>query len=410
MHKSARIALIVCAMALGAVSVFAQPLPYEDVVRNLRNPDARARMDALRLLRDAGYIEATAPIAPLVNDPVDEIQLEAIATEQSFYLVEDVRAKKRVAFVLEVRSKGMAQQAFEQGPLVSWPRIVPAELVDSLLKAVDDENGRVRIEAMYALGVISRAPLGSDAAARLVKALDHYDPAIRAAAARVAGRLQVTTAADALIKAMNDSSPQVRYASMRALGELREERAVQALTDQFAYYKKGEGAWSALDALARIAHASSVPLFKANLTNKDEYFRRASAEGLARTGDASEIAELQAAANTEQSKMARAAMAFAMQKLGQNYLPRLVDFIATDSLALQIQGYLMELGPSIAPSLVPLLQEPDGTVRVRVAEVLGAIGTQSLIAALEPLAKDHDRTMAAAAGNAIERIKLNSRS
>jgi HEAT repeat protein len=410
MHKSARVSLLVCATALGAVSAFPEQLPYEDVVRNLRNPDAKARMDALRLLRDAGYIEATAPIAPLVNDPVDEIQLEAIATEQSFYLVQDVPTKKRLGFVVEVRSKGVAQQVFEQGPLVSWPRPVPPELVDSLLKAVDDENPRVRIDAIYALGIIARPPLAADAAGRLVKALDHYDPSIRAAAARVAGRLELKIATDVLIKAMNDSSPQVRYASMRALGDLREERAVQALTDQFNYYKKGEGAWSALDALARIAHPSSVPLFKANLTNKDEYFRRASAEGLARTGDASELATLQSAANTEQSKMARAAMTFAMQRLGQNYLPRLVDFMSTDNLAPQVQGYLMELGPSIAPSLVPLLQEPDATVRVRITEVLGAIGSHSTIAALEPLAKDHDRTTAAAAGNAIERIKLNSRS
>jgi HEAT repeat protein len=103
-------------------------------------------------------------------------------------------------------------------------------------------------------------------------------------------------------------------------------------------------------------------------------------------------------------------MTFAMQRLGQNYLPRLVDFMSTDNLAPQVQGYLMELGPSIAPSLVPLLQEPDATVRVRITEVLGAIGSHSTIAALEPLAKDHDRTTAAAAGNAIERIKLNSRS
>ena len=70
---------------------------------------------------------------------------------------------------------------------------------------MDDENAEVRLEAIYALGSIAQAPLRRSAEQLLIKALDHYDPAIRAGAARVAGRLQVKAAADALIKAVNDS-------------------------------------------------------------------------------------------------------------------------------------------------------------------------------------------------------------
>ena len=68
------------------------------------------------------------------------------------------------------------------------------------------------------------------------------------------------------------------------------------LTEQLTYYAKGEGAAAALDALAHIAHPSSVPLFKSRLTDKDDFIRRAAAEGLARTGDASELTTLQAGA------------------------------------------------------------------------------------------------------------------
>ena len=140
---------------------------------------------------------------------------------------------------------------------------MPPELTTSLLQAVDDENAKVRLEAIYATGVDRagrRSP--TPTVQRLIKALDHYDPAVRAAAARVAGRLKVDEAGDALIKAINDSQPEVRFAAMRALGAIREPRAVAALTEQLAYYKKGEGAWSALDALARIGSPASVPLFK----------------------------------------------------------------------------------------------------------------------------------------------------
>ncbi len=299
---------------------------FEDVIRNLRNPDPKARLSAVRMLRESQHTAAAVPVAAVVNDPLDEIQLEAIAAELSFFLVQDMPLRKRVGLVVEVRSKGKAAQAFEQGPLAAWPRPVPPEVVDALLKAVDDENPRVRIEAIYALGAVARPPLADGASERLIKALDHYDPAIRAAAARVAGRLDVKRAGDTLIKSINDSSPPVRFASMRALGEIRDERAVQSLMEQLKFYGKGEGAWSALDALARIAHPSSASLFKTRISDKDPAMRRAAAEGLARIGDASEAPAIQIAATSESSEMVRAAMTFAMVKFGQNYMARLIDF------------------------------------------------------------------------------------
>ena len=69
-------------------------------------------------------------MAPLVLDPIDEIQLEAIAAELSFFLEQDMKSKRMVGFVLEKRRSGIARSAFELGPLAVWPRAVPAELVD----------------------------------------------------------------------------------------------------------------------------------------------------------------------------------------------------------------------------------------------------------------------------------------
>ena len=65
--------------------------------------------------------------------------------------------------------------------------------------------------------MIASPPLTGDQAAGLVKALDHYDPDVRMAAARVVARLCVTSAGDVLMKAINDSHAEVRYAAMRAL-------------------------------------------------------------------------------------------------------------------------------------------------------------------------------------------------
>jgi HEAT repeat protein len=402
-------AVVLCSLAVAV----AQQAKFEDVVRNLRNPDPKIRVSAVRLLREAGYTEAIAPMAPLVNDPISEIQLEAIDSELAFFLVEPIPAKRKIGFVLELRSASRALAAFEAGPLAVWPKAAPAELVDALLTALDDENKKVRLEAIYTLGVIagaSGAPLKDVDAARLIKALDHYDPVIRTGAARVIGRLQVKSAGDGLLKAVNDSSEQVRFASIRALGEIGETRAVQALTEQLNYYGKGEGALAALEALARIGNASSVTVFQERLADKDPLLRRAAVEGLARAGDEAAVANFVFTVNQDESESVRAAMAFALHKKGHvTFLARLVDLMDSDDSAKQIQAYLLELGPSVVPRVLPRLQEPDEGVRKYLATVLGAIGNHSTVAALTPLKDDRDREVAAAATHAIERIKMSQK-
>ena len=389
----------------GSSLLLAQQVRFDDVIRNLRNPDPKVRLASVQLLHESKYPEAIGPLAPLVNDPVDQIQLEAIATELSFFLTQDVPTKKWLGYVVEVRNPARAAAAFDLGTLAVEPRVAPPELVDELLKAVDDDNPKVRTEAIYTVGTIARAPLGDGQTSVLIKALDHYDPAIRAAAARVAGRLEASRAADPLITAINDSQPPVRYAAMRSLGLLHERRAVQALTDQLKFYGKGEGAWSALDALAHIADPSSLPLFKVRLTDKDPFLRRAAAEGLGRAHDSSELSALQTGAGNDASEMVRAAMAFALQTLGRNYIPRLVESLDSEKLAPQIADYLLELGPSIAPTLVSHLQDPSPAIRANVATVLGALGDATTVTALQPLTGDKDRGVAQAATRGIERIK-----
>lgn len=399
-----RIALIVIAVCLSR-GASAQQLRFDDVVRNLRNPDPKVRLSAIDLLRDAKYPEAVAPIAPLVVDPIDDVQLEAIAAELSFFLEQDVKSKRMVGFVIEKRKSAIAQAAFELGPYAVWPRAVPPELVSSLLQAVDDDNGKVRLEAIYATGVIARAPLAAEQVERLKKALDHYDPSVRAAAARVIARLRVPGTGEALLKAVNDSQPEVRYAAMRALGAITDARAVTSLTEQQAFYKKGEGAWSALDALAHIGSPASVPVFRERLADKDPYLRRAAIEGLGRAGDQESIGALEKFATTDDSPMVRLATVFALQKLGRNYMGRLVDIMASPKLIAQGQEYLVELGAPVAQTLVSRLQDPDADMREAIADVLGAIGDASTIPALDAASKDRDASVASAAKRAKARIQ-----
>jgi HEAT repeat protein len=381
-------------------------MPFEDVVRNLKNTDPKVRISAVRLLQEARYPEAVVPLAALIGDPVDGIQLEAMAAELSIFLV-DPDPKPPLPRPFEpVAIEGAGPFAFALGPFAGWPRPAPPELVTALLDALDDQHKRVRMEAIYTLGALARGPIGEEAAGRLAEALEHPDAVVRAGAARVVGRLSLTTAADSLFKAINDGDADVRYAAMRALGEIRDERAVHALTEQFTYYGKGPGAAAALGALARIGHASSIELFKSSLSSKDPAVRRAAAEGLGRAGARSEIEKLQIESTMDESDEVRAAVAFALVKLGLNYTARLLDFLETESTARQVQGYLIELGPSMVPALLPRLREPETTTRRYLVEVLGLLGNHGTVEVLTPLTRDDDSAVAGAATRSIERIRM----
>jgi HEAT repeat protein len=399
-----RIALVAAGLCLSVAASAQQQLRFDDVVRNLRNPDPKTRLSAIHLLRDAKYPEAILPIAPLVLDPMDDVQLEAIDAELSFFLEQDVRSKKMLGGVIEQRKSAIALAAFELGPYAVWPRPAPAELVTALLQAVDDENPKVRLEAIYATGVIAKA-LTPEQVAKVTKALDHYDPAIRAAAARVIGRINVPGTGDALLKAVNDSQADVRYASMRALGAIKDARAVTALNEQLVFYKKGEGAWSALDALAQIGSPATIPVFRERMIDKDPYLRRAAIEGLARAGDKESLDALEKIPGTDESPTVRLAALFALQKLGRNTAGRIADAMASPKLLSQGQDYLVELGPSLTTTIVPRLQEPDADVREAMADVLGIIGDAAVIPPLQAALRDRDASVAAAAKRAIAKIQ-----
>ena len=140
---------------------------------------------------------------------------------------------------------------------------MPVELTNGLAQSMFDQNPRVRLESVYALGVMARPPLDGYAADALPRLLQDTDEDIREATARVIGGLRVSTAGDALVQALNDKSTRVATAAMRALGDIKAWQALTALTDQFTYHQgKGPRAEAALDALARIAHASSQPALR----------------------------------------------------------------------------------------------------------------------------------------------------
>src|SRR5229473_1023396 len=113
---------------------------FEQTARDLASLDPGVRLRAVRLLKEAAYPEAAVPLAKLVTDPEDDVQLEAIAAELNIFLAEKIVPHKRVGFVVEVRNKIAADVAFSNGPGMLGTRPVPPEVLTALRAAVRDDN------------------------------------------------------------------------------------------------------------------------------------------------------------------------------------------------------------------------------------------------------------------------------
>ena len=94
-------------------------------MQDLASPDAATRLRTVQMLKDAAYPEAAVPLAKLVVDPQDEVQLAAIAAEINIFLAEQIVSRRRVGFIVEVRTPLAADAVFDSGPLAIGNRAGP---------------------------------------------------------------------------------------------------------------------------------------------------------------------------------------------------------------------------------------------------------------------------------------------
>ncbi len=399
-----RAALTLGAAVLLTAAASAQTATWQDVIRNLRHPDAKVRLEAVRQLGDAAYASAADRVAPLVGDPDDEVQSAAIDAELTFFLVEPIGARRTLGFLGPSRPR--AQEAFEAGPLVRSAMPAPPELVDALIAAIRDENPRVQFDAVHALGIIAEPPLSDQQAAGLIDDLDHYDATIRAATARVIGRLRLQPAADKLIAGLSDSSPVVQRFAIEALGLIRVSRAAALIAQVLRREEKGEMASTALLALARLAQPASAELFRAHLADKDPEMRRAALEGLGRLGGPASAGTVRPFATGDPKSAVRLAACFALDRLGESQAPALVAALASRETGAQARDYLLEIGRSVLPALQAALRAPvDARHRADLLHVLGFIGSAEDAAVANDYRQDPDEDVARAAADALLRLR-----
>ena len=416
--------LLVAVMAAASPASSAPQVTFEAASRDLASADVEARLRAVRLLKDAGYPEAAVPLAKLVTDAQDAVQLEAIAAEMNIFLAERVVSRKRIGLVIEVRNQVLAEAAFSAGPLVLGPRPVPTDVLTALRAGAHDENPRVGLESIYAFGVLAAEPGGARrrdvlraSAGELASFVGASDPAMRYAAVRVIGRVYThrpsdaavdSAVGDAVIAALNDRDRAVKRAAMEALGAMRYERAIQALADLYGYYGTGDLAEAALDAAARIAHPGSATLFAAELASKSIPIRVIAAEGLIRLGDPVHLAAIDSALGTARTDAASLAKDFAAAQLSDVSIDPIVAALTKPGLRDQAKAYLVDLVARRLAAFSVCAKDPAAAVRRDIADVLGLAGNPAALPLAESLRADPDQQVALAAERAVARLRATT--
>jgi len=414
--------LLVAALLALSLPAAGQPEAGVDPhLAELSSPSARTRVRALEALARAGRPEAAAPVAALLADGDDRVRGAAIETLLALYTVRAPLAERQWGPGSPDRPTTFPEQAFEAGPLATLPAAVPEAVLTGLSAAARQDRAlKVRLAAAYALGTLGAGAMGpmseraaSAVAAELAAALQHPDRPTRQVVARVAGRVfappgrQVPAVlGDALIASMNDGDPLVRRWAMDSLGWLRYDRAVQSLTERASYYGKGEQAAAAYHALARIADASSAPLFRALLANRAPTFRVIAVEGLGRIGDRSAYAAItDSAMDANHANVTLAAHLAAFLLAQTDDVTPLAAALRSEDTQIQGRVYLAEVAQRQPSALHPLLQSPDAWVRRGTAELLGTSRRPSDAAMLQPLLADPSPQVVEAASEAIRRLR-----
>ena len=323
--------------------------------------------------------------------------------------------------MVEVRTKIAAEAAFSAGPLALGAMPVPLEVLTALRTAARDNNPRVGLEALYAFGALASEPTGGvrrelrqASGPELAAMVGSSDEALRAAGVRVIGRVYSahasddevdTSVGDAVITALNDQNKLIKLAAMETLGAMRYGRAVEALTQLFEYYKQGELAEGALDALARIAHPASIPLFTSQLAAKSATMKTMAIEGLARAGDPSQMDAIEAALKGQHDERVIFAGTFASAMLENGSIERITDALLRPKQRDLAKQYLTELARGRANVLGRYAQDPDPGVRADIADVLGFSGDAAAQPIVESLIKDEDKQVALAAERAALRLR-----
>ena len=414
------------AIVLAAVSAGAAPrVSFEDLVANLKSPNAGTRKEAAAELGKSRRREAVTPLAALVRDPEASVRLEVVRALRALRdpsgvpalvtsladgdrevreeaigtLVEIYTERDRVGPVgrfLEIFS-----DEYDRTSIAPYTAVDP-QVEHALAGALRDEDPSLREQAALALGILN----ARKALPALANALRDPDPGVRGAAATAIGKVGTAADGTALVPLLADEDTAVRNRVLQAIGVLRVREAGGPLRQMYEASRRRESGVRVLAALSRIADPGQAELFHEVVQDPDPERKRLGIEGLGRISDPSRLPAFKKDYQREKSDELRLAYSFALTLLGDRaFVDTIVLNLPSRTLGTRSRDYLLEMGSDVLPDLYPYLGDPEPEVRAALADVMALIGDPDAIARLTPLVNDPSPKVADRANRAVERLR-----
>ncbi|HEY2934512.1 MAG TPA: HEAT repeat domain-containing protein [Acidobacteriota bacterium] len=416
----------------------------DSLIYDLKNPDPARRKEAARAIASNKLRSAVPALIDASKDQDDGVRLEIY---RALIALNDPRAvntyiegsrDRRV----EVREKSIAGMVnlyvAEEGGLITQTRkiidalnpfdvdydtlvvepyvIVNPDVVKALAALLTDQDPGIRKKSAQALGVLR----GREATAAVAESLKkESDSGARRQMIRALYKIGDREYGAVVIPFIQDENKGVHDEAIRTAGFLKVKEAREPLTKLYETEPeerrrvlkiipasgKDDLQFKLLDALAYIGAPESVPIFVKNLQNRDQSFRRAGAEGLARAGVKDAVTALLEQKKEEKTSEALLAINFALYRLGNDLL--LAELInGLDGARYdQALSYLLEFSPEETRKLYPFLRLDRKKVQMGLLEVLGRSGGADALPQLQELSQARDSAVASSANQAIRRLQ-----
>jgi HEAT repeat protein len=418
-------AAAVAFLLLAGGPAWAQKAPFEDLVANLKSPNAKTRQEAAAALGKSRRREAITPLSALVRDPEAKVRMEVVralrelrdltAVPALVTSLTDGDAKIReeaIGALVEIygererttpvgRFLDMFSEEYDRASVPPYVEVDPT-VHAALLQRLGDEDAAIREEAALALGILD----GRSALAGLTSALQDPESDVRGAAATAIGKIGTEKDGQALIPLIGDPAAGARNRAMQAIGVLRVREAGPALRQLYESNRRRDAGMRALETLSRIGDPVQADLFRELVQDTDVERRRLAVEGLGRVSDPELLPAFKKDYQRERNEELRLAYSFALTLLGDRaFIDTIVLGLPSRLYGNRCRRYILEIGTGLLPDLYPYLNDPDENVRAELCDLLATLGEPGSIERLQPLIGDPSPKVADRANRAVERLK-----
>jgi HEAT repeat protein len=360
----------------------------------VRDEDTSVRQAVAKALREARDPAAVPALTTLLGDGLPAIRSEAVEGLVGVY-------SERERPPATERLLGAFSDTIDTYRVPSDVRIDP-QIVSALAVLLRDDSANVRKEAAVALGVLR----GEAALPQLKTALSDTQSDVRAEVVTAIEKLGVHSEGRTLIPLLSDESSAVRARALHAMATLEVKESGKALGQMWEANRRRDWEPRLLEPLTRVRDPGLRDLFLSLVQDSDPERRRFGIEGLARVSDASLLPALKKDYQREGSEDLRLAYCFAITLLGDRvFIDSLVLALPHGAAGRRCHDYLVELGPTFLPDLLPYLEDPSADVRAALVDVLADMETPQAMPAIERLLQDASGRVVDRATLAVARLK-----